>query len=74
VLPAAAGRGVGRCLVEHFVRAARDRGAVTVLLTTDSEGNDAVNRFYRRLGFALAGVLETESGRKLNRYELKTSG
>jgi ribosomal protein S18 acetylase RimI-like enzyme len=74
VLPSAAGRGVGKRLVEEFVAVARDRGAKSVTLTTDREGNDAVNRFYCRLGFQLERIEQTGSGRRLNSYRLTVAG
>ncbi len=72
VSPAVAGRGIGRRLVARFISAARDRGADHVTLTTDARGNDAVNRFYQRLGFERVREFEARQGRLLNEYNIDT--
>ena len=41
-----------------------------IVLTTDAEENDAVNGFYRNLGFTLVGSYERSKGRGMNRYRL----
>ena len=67
VVPERGGRGLGGTLVEEFVRLAAERGAGGVSLTTDAEGNDAVNNFYLRHGFTRIG--EGLNGtRRLNEY------
>lgn len=68
VLPAAQGKHIGAALVRAFLHAAALRGAGAVTLTTDSDGNDAVNRFYRHLGFRLARSFITPEGRPMNEY------
>lgn len=73
VCPAAQGQGVGRDLVRVFIRQADDRGCLRVSLTTDSQGNDRVNDFYRSLGFAATGELITPEGRRMFQYTLEIS-
>jgi ribosomal protein S18 acetylase RimI-like enzyme len=65
---AASGRGIGRRLVGRFVSAAGELGATRVLLTTDAAGNEAVNAFYRGLGFDRVRTFEARRGRVLNEY------
>ncbi|HVB06974.1 MAG TPA: GNAT family N-acetyltransferase [Acidimicrobiales bacterium] len=48
---AARGRGAGSALVERAVAVARERGAVTVDLTS-RPSREAANALYRRLGFS----------------------
>jgi ribosomal protein S18 acetylase RimI-like enzyme len=68
VLPGYERRGIGASLVRAFVAGAPARGAHRVTLTTDACGNDAVNRFYVKQGFRLAGCFEAQPGRFLNQY------
>lgn len=68
VAPEAQGRGVGRALVEAFVGEAARRGATQIDLTTDRDNNDAVNRFYRNLGFVCRRSYTTPEGRSMNEY------
>jgi ribosomal protein S18 acetylase RimI-like enzyme len=68
VRPQAAGRGIGSSLVVAFLDAASRMGATAVSLTTDRDGNDRVNRFYRNLGFTLARSYCTAEGRWMNEY------
>jgi ribosomal protein S18 acetylase RimI-like enzyme len=71
-LPHVQGQGIGRDLVTRFLSDARRAGATHVTLTTDSLGNERVNSFYRRLGFTLVDSFETNTGRKMNLYEINT--
>jgi ribosomal protein S18 acetylase RimI-like enzyme len=70
VNPAVSGQGIGHTLVKAFVRAAAKRGAAAVRLTTDAVNNEAVNRFYRQLGFELTGTFEATPGRYLNELRI----
>ncbi len=70
VAPSAQGQGVGRLLVNAWVAEARRRGCTGCFLTTDRDGNDAVNTFYQRLGWRLADSYATPQGRQMNRYVL----
>lgn len=72
VLPGAAGRGIGTRLVQRFIKAASERGADRVTLTTDSHDNESVNRFYLQLGFTCVRTFEARRGRMLNEYTLET--
>lgn len=67
--PALQHEGTGRRLVLTFIDEARRRGAVRVDLTTDRDGNDRVNAFYRSLGFAVVREILTPEGRVMNEYE-----
>jgi GNAT superfamily N-acetyltransferase len=71
VRPVAGGRGVGSRLVLEFVSAAGRLGANRVVLTTDTHGNDSVNRFYAGLGFTCARTFEARRGRLLNEYVIE---
>ncbi len=71
VRSSAAGRGVGSHLVHRFIVAAGSRGADRVMLTTDANGNDAVNRFYQGLGFTCIRTFEARRGRLLNEYVIE---
>ena len=50
VAPAARGAGQGRALLEHAMRAARERGATSIELNT-SETDVAARRLYESAGF-----------------------
>ena len=73
VHPAFARRGIGERLVRRFVAEAGRRGAGTVTLTTDADGNDGVNRFYAKLGFTLARRFDAQPGRPLNEYSISAA-
>jgi ribosomal protein S18 acetylase RimI-like enzyme len=68
VHPAAQSRGIGQSLVTAFLQEAVRRGLTHVDLTTDRIDNDAVNRFYERLGFVCARSFTTPEGRAMNEY------
>ena len=68
--PAVQRSGAGKLLTRAFVECARQRGLVSVVLTTDKVGNDATNAFYRALGFSLASEFVTPEGRAMNEYIL----
>lgn len=70
VHPAFEGRGIGGYLVRTFVSNAFSRGAARVILTTDAHGNNAVNLFYKRMGFQLMCTFEAQPGRILNEYSI----
>jgi ribosomal protein S18 acetylase RimI-like enzyme len=70
VAPEAQGKGVGRLLVERWVAEARARGARGCFLTTDADNNEAVNAFYRKLGWTVESTHTTPEGRRMNRYVL----
>jgi ribosomal protein S18 acetylase RimI-like enzyme len=70
VHPSAQRCGAGRALVGAFVEAARRLGARGVRLSTDSEDNDRVNRFYASLGFTLTASYLATGNRRRNHYRL----
>ena len=70
VLPALQGTGAGAKLVEAFLEEARRRGCGKVFLTTDRDGNDAVNGFYIKAGFRLEREYATPEGRWMNEYRI----
>lgn len=76
VSPANKGRGTGRVLVAAFVERAGSMGAEEVLLTTDSNQNEDVNRFYLGQGFELVRTVAAGAGRAKNLYRrgVKKSG
>lgn len=69
VSPNLGGRGIGRGLMCAFLGATRGKARL-IELTTDADGNEAVNSFYRNLGFTLVGSYERSKGRRMNRYRL----
>jgi ribosomal protein S18 acetylase RimI-like enzyme len=69
ITPTAAGRGIGTRLVRTFIDVMASGGADRVVLTTDAHDNEAVNRFYQRLGFVCVHTFEARRGRWLNEYE-----
>lgn len=71
VLPSEFGAGTGASLVRRFVEEASSRGLSGVVLTTDRDGNDRVNAFYRNLGFTLGRTFVTPEGRAMNEYLLR---
>lgn len=74
VLPGAQGKGYGRALIEAFLSTARPLGAARVDLTTDADGNDAVNRLYTKAGFRLSAVRTRRGGRRMNHYTMSLAG
>jgi len=66
--PKAQGGGVGAALVGRFLDEVRARGGRGCFLTTDADNNDAVNRFYARLGWTLESSYRAREGRRMNRY------
>jgi ribosomal protein S18 acetylase RimI-like enzyme len=68
VAPEASGNGFGKALIRAFLAQARSMDADCVYLTTDAEGNDAVNAFYRDAGFQHARRFLQHEGRWMNEY------
>lgn len=62
------GQGTGKKMMEAWTASAASAGASTAYLTTDAEGNEAVNAFYQRLGWTLESTYKTPEGRRMNRY------
>jgi len=61
-------KGVGRELLSAFINEAMTRDASKVVLTTDAEDNEHVNKFYKKAGFSIQGTFEKSKGRKMNQY------
>lgn len=68
VAPEAQGRGVGKALVMRWLDEAQRRGASGCFLTTDADNNEAVNSFYRSLGWQIESTYVTPQRRRMNRY------
>jgi GNAT superfamily N-acetyltransferase len=68
VAPEAGGNGVGKVLIAEFLCQARRLRAHCVYLTTDADGNDAVNEFYRDVGFQHTRRFLQRKGRWMNEY------
>jgi ribosomal protein S18 acetylase RimI-like enzyme len=68
VLPDEQGKGIGRELAGAFLEEGASRGLGCVTLTTDGLENEAVNAFYRGLGFTSARSFVTPEGRVMSEY------
>lgn len=66
--------GVGRRLVDAFVREADRRGADRITLTTRVFNNERANRFYRRLGFESVAVRRRGDREWVRDYQLNLDG
>lgn len=64
------GKGCGKMLVERFVAECSQAGISSVVLTTDAENNDRVNRFYQKIGFSKISTFERSQGRLMNAYRM----
>jgi ribosomal protein S18 acetylase RimI-like enzyme len=68
VAPEASGHGLGKTLMRNFLAQARLMEARRVYLTTDADGNDAANAFYRDAGFQHTRRFLQRKGRWMNEY------
>jgi ribosomal protein S18 acetylase RimI-like enzyme len=68
VAPETSGTGLGKALMRAFLAEARSMDAQCVYLTTDADGNDAVNAFYRDVGFKPTRRFLQRKGRWMNEY------
>jgi ribosomal protein S18 acetylase RimI-like enzyme len=59
---------LGKALMRAFLAQARSMEAQCVYLTTDAEGNDAANAFYRDVGFQQKRRFLQRKGRWMNEY------
>lgn len=66
--PVAQGSGVGKALVQAFLREGKNRGLDFVNLTTDAHENEATNAFYLARGFKLHRSFTTPEGRLMNEF------
>jgi ribosomal protein S18 acetylase RimI-like enzyme len=73
VAPDCQGRRIGGSLLDAFLASARDRGIMSVYLTTDRDNNDRVNTFYAHKGFRIARSYVTHEGRWMNEYVIDLS-
>ncbi|MFG2057324.1 GNAT family N-acetyltransferase [Micromonospora sp. NPDC048930] len=71
--PEAEHGGHGRRLIDAWWREVRRRGVTSAYLTTDADGNDRVNDFYRRAGWTLRGSWATREGRRMNCYGISAA-
>ena len=67
VLPSEKGKGLGGALIDK-VKEDDSAKSEYVLLETDAEKNEQVNRFYLNNGFTLYREYVTREGRKMNEY------
>lgn len=72
--PALHAHGYGRALVQAFEHELRSRGSTGYVLTTDADGNDATNAFYRSLGLVWTRTVVTREGRRLHEYARQWTG
>lgn len=70
--PDAEHTGHGRRLIDEWWRRVQARGVDSAYLTTDADGNDRVNDFYRKAGWTLIGGYMTREGRRMNCYGIRT--
>jgi ribosomal protein S18 acetylase RimI-like enzyme len=68
VAPEASGNGLGKALMRAFLEQARAMEAQCIYLTTDADGNDTVNAFYRDVGFQPIRRFLQRKGRWMNEY------
>ena len=68
VAPETSGNGLGKTLIMAFLKRAHLMDAHCVYLTTDADGNDAVNAFYRNAGFQHTRRFLQHEGRWMNEY------
>lgn len=67
------GQGIGSGLLKAFVLQARELSVSSISLTTDADGNEAVNGFYRQAGFRPVRTFTQGDGRRMNEYLLEIS-
>lgn len=68
ITPQTSGSGFGKELIRAFLKQAHSMDARCVYLTTDAEGNDAANAFYRNVGFQHRRRFLQHEGRWMNEY------
>jgi ribosomal protein S18 acetylase RimI-like enzyme len=73
VAPSAGQQGIGHQLMDAARRFAIQEQASQIVLTTDAEGNEAVNYFYRKLGYTCEATFRSGKNRLMNRYTLALS-
>jgi ribosomal protein S18 acetylase RimI-like enzyme len=73
VAPEAAGGKLGKALIRSFLAQAWSMDAQYVYLTTDADGNDPANAFYKRSGFQHRRRFLQRKGRWMNEYVIDRS-
>ncbi len=68
VLPEFRSCGIGWVLEQEFCNQAQLLGAKSIMLTTDRENNEKVNKFYLRKGYQLYDHYVTPERRQMNKY------
>lgn len=71
VSPEAAGAKLGKALIRAFLAQAWSMDARCVYLTTDADGNDQANTFYKRSGFEHRRRFLQRKGRWMNEYVIE---
>jgi len=71
VHPDMQGQGIGRALVEAFLRESSHRKLERVSLTTDKVDNKSVNAFYQKMGWKCLRTFVTSEGREMNFYQIE---
>lgn len=69
--PEAQGKGIGKMLVQDFLKQLKSKGVREVNLTTDRLNNEKTNEFYKSLDFALKRSYKTPEGREINEYVIE---
>jgi ribosomal protein S18 acetylase RimI-like enzyme len=72
VAPDLTGNGYGKGLIQAFLAQAQSMDARCVYLTTDADGNDAANAFYRNVGFQHTRRFLQHEGRWMNEYVINS--
>lgn len=67
VLPAMAGKSVGKALLADFEQQIMQAGVNCLYLTTDKHGNDAVVGFYTKAGYQIESEFTQPDGRQMLR-------
>jgi ribosomal protein S18 acetylase RimI-like enzyme len=73
VAPEHGGNGFGKALIGVFLAHAHSMDVLRVYLTTDADGNDAANAFYRSAGFQQTRRFLQCEGRWMNEYVIDRS-
>ncbi|WP_371372109.1 GNAT family N-acetyltransferase [Sporomusa aerivorans] len=68
VSPSDQTKGGGTMLLSAFIAEAGRRGCKQIVLTTDKDNNDAVNKFYVKNGLEVSRQYSTPEGRQMNEY------
>ena len=64
-------QGTGTELINYLKDIVDFNAYAYINLETDADGNDVVNKFYKKIGFKLARQYTTAEGRRMNEYRYK---